>query len=302
MPMQCTVSRSTCKSGLIRWPGLACVLALALILGACARPPPVIPALAGVVWQPDNTTLDPRGNWHRMGATELLVQWTAVDGMAFVDNPVLPVVPKLPAWPRIAGEAWAQDVILGLAGRFDEKAARADIGKLAEASVVLAGLPTPLKVTGWYFPVEIDPTWVEAPSLAPLLASLPRPLWISVYDSANVGPDALVQGLAKWLPPDVGVFFQDGVGVHAREARIAKHYADALSAKLGRERVRIIAEAFRPQTGGGFRSATIGELAPQLALYAGYRIYLFDGPHYVPDSLTAEIAAAQVPAQGAARP
>ncbi|WP_370518250.1 hypothetical protein [Polaromonas sp. Pch-P] len=275
---------------------LGAVLAAALLLGACSGPPPVVPPLAGVVWQPDNKTLDPRGNWQRMGATELLVQWTAVDGVAFVNNPLLPVAAQLPAWPRIAGEAWAQDVIVGLAGRFDEKAARADIVQLAQASAVLAAQPTPLKVTGWYFPVEIDPTWKEAPSLAPLLAALPRPLWISVYDSANVGPEALVQGLAQWLPPDVGVFFQDGVGVHAREAHVAREYADVLSAKLGRERVRIIAEAFRPQSGGGFRSATIDELRPQLARYAGYRIYLFDGPHYVPDALTAQIAAAQLSA------
>lgn len=290
---QRTVSRSACRSGDTCGPWLAYLLACVLLLGACAGPALVIPPLAGMVWQPDNQTLDPRGNWQRIGATELLVQWTAVDGVAFVENPLLPVAAQLPAWPRIAGEAWAQGVILGLAGRFDEKAARADIVKLAEASVVLAALPTPLKVTGWYFPVEIAPTWTEAPTLAPLLATLPRPLWISVYDSANVGPEALAQGLAKWLPPDVGIFFQDGVGVHARDARIARQYADVLSAKLGRERVRIIAEAFRPQRGGGFRSATIDELRPQLASYAGYRIYLFDGPHYVPDALTAEIAAAQ---------
>jgi hypothetical protein len=157
----------------------------------------------------------------------------------------------------------------------------------------LAQLPTPLKVVGWYFPVEIDPTWGDAALLAPMLAALPRPLWISVYDSANVGPDLLAQGLMTWLPPDVGVFFQDGVGVHAREARIARNYADVLAAHLGKDRVRIIAEAFRPQLGGGLRSATIGELGPQLATYAGYRIYLFDGPHFVSESLVAQIAAGQ---------
>ena len=90
--------------------------------------------------------------------------------------------------------------------------------------------------------MEIDPTWAEAATLGPLLAQLPRPLWISVYDSANLGPHALVDALIKWLPPDIGVFFQDGVGVHAREARIARQYADVLSARLGKERVRIIAE------------------------------------------------------------
>ena len=49
----------------------------------------------------------------------------------------------------------------------------------------------------------------------------------------------------KWLPPDVGVFFQDGVGVHARDARTARRYADTLASRLGKARVRIIAEAFR---------------------------------------------------------
>jgi hypothetical protein len=266
---------------------------MVLMIAGCAGPPPDIPPLAGTVWQPDNQTAEPRGNWQHAGATELLVQWTAVDGTAFVAGSAMPAAPVLPAWGRIAGEPWAADVIVGLAGRFDEKAARADIAGLAAASAALARLPTPLHVTGWYFPVEIDPTWAEAASLAPLLATLPRPLWISVYDSANVGPEALAQSLMKWLPPDVGVFFQDGVGVHAREARVARQYADTLSARLGKERVRLIAEAFRPQVGGGFRSATIGELAPQLAQYKGYRIYLFEGPRYVPDGLVAQIVAAQ---------
>lgn len=273
----------------------ATALALAIGLTGCADRPVVIPPLAGTVWQVDNRTVDPRGNWQRTGASELLVQWTAIDGMAYVANGVLPVAPRLPAWQRIAEEPWAKDVILGLAGRFDEKSARAEIASLVAVSVELAKLPTPLNVKGWYFPVEIDPTWAEAPTLAPLLAQLPRPLWISVYDSANVGPEALMQGLNKWLPADVGVFFQDGVGVHAREASVARHYADVLSSHLGKKRVRIIAEAFRPQIGGGFRSATIRELGPQLAQYDGYRIYLFDGPHYVSDELTQQIASAQAP-------
>ncbi|MEO8361278.1 MAG: hypothetical protein ABI672_14700 [Vicinamibacteria bacterium] len=279
---------------------LSLTLGLGLVLSGCSTRV-VIPPVAGVVWQIDSKTLDPRGVWHEMGATELLVQWTAVDDVAFVENtlttmPTSTTMPmtmttasERPAWSRIAAEPWAQDVILGLAGRFNEAQARDDIENLAAESETLAKLPTPLHVVGWYFPVEIDPTWSKAPSLAPLLARLPRPLWISVYDSANVGPDTLVEGLMTWLPADVGVFFQDGVGVYAREARTARHYADVLSARLGSNRVRIIAEAFRPRVGGGFRSATIAELGPQLATYAGYRIYLFEGPHYVPDSLVAEI-------------
>lgn len=266
---------------------------LLALLGACADRQPLIPPLSGTVWQLDNQTLDPRGNWHRTGARQLLVQWVAVDGAAYVQTDAMPMSSVIPAWQRIAAEPWATEVILGLAGRFDEKAARADIAGLVASSAALARLPTPLNVVGWYFPVEIDPTWAEAASLGPMLSALPRPLWISVYDSANVGPQALAQGLASWLPPDVGVFFQDGVGVHARESQVARAYADVLAAKLGPARVRIIAEAFRPQAGGGFRSATLSELAPQLASYRGFQIYLFDGPHYINDALVEQLVAAQ---------
>ena len=238
---------------------LTLTVTLTLVAG-CAEQPKLIPPLTGTVWQLDDATLDPRGSWQKTGATELLVQWLAVDGTAYTDTDLMPVAPALPAWQRIAAEPWAREVILGLAGKFDEKSARADLAALVATSAALAKLPTPLNVVGWYFPVEIDPTWTEAPSLGPLLAQLPRPLWISVYDSANVGPDALANGLAKWLPADVGVFFQDGVGVYAREAKVARRYADVLSSRLGKDRVRLIAEAFRPRQGGGFRSATIVEL------------------------------------------
>ncbi|MGZ3254868.1 MAG: hypothetical protein ACXU7D_11240, partial [Burkholderiaceae bacterium] len=265
------------------------VALVATILSGCAASGNDV-RVAGIVWQIDNATLDPRGSWERIGATEMLVQWTAVDGTAFVPGADMPTAPRLPDWQRIAGEPWAQQVILGLAGSFDENTARSNIANLTAASEKLAKLPTPLHVAGWYFPVEIDPTWAEAANLGPLLASLPRPLWISVYDSANVGPDILVEGLMKWLPPDVGVFFQDGVGVHAREAKVARHYADVLSARLGKERVRIVVEAFRPKIGGGFRSATLRELKPQLREYDGYRLYVFDGPHYLTEALTTQLA------------
>ncbi|EPN68434.1 hypothetical protein A245_03653, partial [Pseudomonas syringae pv. actinidiae ICMP 19096] len=83
------------------------------------------------------------------------------------------------------------------------------------------------------------------------MAKLPRPLWISVYDGANIGPAATADWLKTWLPDDIGVFFQDGVGVYARTAPVARTYADALRKRLGKDRVRIIVEAFRPQFGGG---------------------------------------------------
>ena len=250
-----------------------------------------VPPIEGMVWQIDNETAVPRGDWDRLGARRLLIQWTVVDGVAFRENTGLPSG-TLPDWARIANEPWAREVILGLAGNFDERTARAQIAQLAETSARLAALPTPLNVVGYYFPVEIDPTWTEAPQLTALLAKLPRPLWISVYDSANVGPQELADGLLKWLPPDVGVFFQDGVGVYARDAWVARHYVTVLERGLGKGRVRLIAEAFRPKQGGGFRPATIDELRPQLATYAGLPIYLFEGPRYVPSSLVDQLVKA----------
>lgn len=245
-------------------------------LGQRARP-----NIVGIVWQPDNATVGIQGEWQKLGVRELLVQWTAVDGQAFVPGTGLPEVPVLPDWARIAQQPWAKDVIVGLAGYFSENRSRDNIEELATLSERLAKVKTPLNVTGWYFPAEVDPSWSRAKELPALLARLPRPLWISVYDGANIGPKATADWLKSWLPDDIGVFFQDGVGVYARTAPVARTYADALRKRLGKNRVKVIAEAFRPKVGGGFRPATAEELKPQIAAYSGYPLYLFDGPHYV---------------------
>lgn len=248
----------------------------------------------GVVWQLDEDHVDPRGDWDRLGVTDLLVQWTAVDDTSFLPlgNPqgtALRTARRLPDWTRIAGEPWARNVIVGLAGRFDEKQARAQAAQLVERSKKLAAVRPPVRIDGYYFPVEVDPTWQDAASLAPLLDQLPRPLWISVYDNSNIGGAAFAAWLDGWLPHDVGVFLQDGCGVYARGPAAARGYADALAARLGKHRVRIIAEAFRPAGGGAFRPARAEELTPQLLAYRGYRTYLFDGPHYVSAQLVREL-------------
>ncbi|MDB5932493.1 MAG: hypothetical protein JWR60_4200 [Polaromonas sp.] len=261
-------------------------------LAGCASRPLRPDQLAeGMVWQLDNQTLAPSGKWDRIGIRTLLVQWTAVNDISFVSGGPWPQAPRLPDWSAIARQPWASQVILGLAGHFSEEAARADLARLVEASAQLARLPTPLNVVGWYFPVEIDSSWQAATQLGPLLARLPRPLWLSLYDSANVGPDTLARWLDSWLPPDVGIFFQDGVGVHAREAEVARRHADVLRRHLGPKRLRLIAEAFRPRPGGGFRPATADELTAQLQAYQGLPVYLFDGPHYLPEALIDELVA-----------
>ncbi len=278
------------RSGLKLGSAAVAWLVLNTLSGCLARPRRDDRLAEGVVWQLDHDTLAPQGRWERLGVRTLLVQWSAVDGLSFVKGGPWPEAERLPDWHGIARQPWATEVIVGLAGRTDEAAARADVAGLIAVSAQLARLPTPLQVAGWYFPVEIDSSWQQATTLAPLLSRLPRPLWLSVYDSANVGADTLADWLDGWLPTDIGIFFQDGVGVHARTAEVARSHADVLARRLGAARVRMIAEAFRPRPGGGFRPATARELGAQLQTYEGLAVYLFDGPHYVAADLVNELA------------
>lgn len=245
---------------------------------------PSTPLVQGVVWQPDAATLKPRGKWELLGASELLVQWSAVDGLSLLE----PDADAGPDWSRIAKEPWASRIVMGLAGRYQEAVARRDVEALVNESLALARRRWPVPVAGWYFPLEVDPSWAGAAALAGLLAELPRPLWISAYDGGNIGPQPFADWAAGWLPADVGLFFQDGVGLEMREPRVARAYADALRQRLGSSRLKVIAEAFRPAPAGGrlpFRAATAAELLPQLQAYKNLPVFLFDGPHYVPDDL-----------------
>ncbi|WP_175717380.1 hypothetical protein [Burkholderia anthina] len=272
-----------------------------LVMAACSWTPHDVQA-DGIVWQVDNATLHPAGNWQMLGVHDLLIQWSVVDDTAYLPGTGIRSAAHLPDWARIGREPWAENVILGLAGYQDEKRARTHLSTLADQSAQVARVHVPLHVTGYYFPVEIDPTWQDAPRLVEILKQLPRPLWVSVYDQTNIGGKALADWLASWLPADVGVFFQDGCGVYAREPYVARTYADALASRLGKRRVRMIAEAFRPAEHGGFRPATAEELGRQLATYRGYQVYLFDGPHYVSDDLTRALVtgAARAPASAPA--
>lgn len=254
----------------------------------CAATPSVNNTVAlaqGIVWQVDTTHTNPVGNWDQLGIRDLLVQWTAVNNQSFLPGAGLPMASRVPDWAGIANAPWASRVIVGLAGIFDETTARAQVSQLVEQSLKLVAARPPVKVTGWYFPVEIDPTWTDAPKIASLLNKLPRPLWVSVYDNSNAGGRALGTWLNSWLPKDIGIFFQDGCGVFSRGPAAARVYADQLSTVLGTARVRIIAEGFRPAVGGGFRSAIPSELMPQLVAYQGYPVFIFDGPHYVSNTL-----------------
>lgn len=250
-----------------------------------------MPSIDGIVWQLHEGAPEARGSWQRLGARELILQWTAVDGIAYVPGTGLRDSRHMPDWRRIAAEPWAERVIVGLAGRTDEAETRRSLEPMVRESLRISRLAFPFRVAGWYFPAEVDPTWKDAPSaLPPALERLPRPLWISAYDGEGVGARPFADWLASWLPANVGVLFQDGVGVRVRDAAAARRYADALVRRLGAARVAIIAEAFREEA-GKFRPATAAELRAQLPAYRGLSIYLFDGPHYVPERVVEELAA-----------
>ncbi len=249
-----------------------------------APPPPPRPHLInGVVWQLHASVLDPHGYWDRLGANSLLLQWTVADGVSFVPGLLgLPTIEDPPEWGRITQEAWAREIIMGLASRYQEPEARKDVAELAKLSAKIARAPgLPFKPTAFYFPVEIDPTWQDAAMIAPLLDLIPRPLWVSVYENSNIGGAPLANWLASFLPHDVGVFLQDGVGLHVRTPQSAVAYGHALQEKLGKHRVRMIAEAFRPDGSGGLRAATAAEFKPQLDAYQGFETFVFEGPHYL---------------------
>lgn len=245
--------------------------------------------ISGVVWQLHGKAPDAAGSWDRLGARELIVQWMAVDGVAYYPGTKMRESPRMPDWRRIARQPWAERVIVGLSGRFDEQTARRSLDAIVEESLAIARLKFPFRVSGWYFPPEVDPNWREAPRLLPAaLRRLPRPLWVTAYDTDNIGAERYAQWIASFLPRDVQLLFQDSVGVGARDAAGARRYADALAARLGKDRVAIEVEAFR-SVHGRFRPATAAELRTQLIALGGYPLYLFDGPHYVSDRLVDEL-------------
>lgn len=255
------------------------------------RPPPGL--VNGVIWQVHGGALDPRGDWDLLGARSLMIQWLVTDGTAFVPLPGLglQLIADPPNWARIAREPWAKSIIAGLASHTSEPKARAEVMALGALSAKVAREALPFRPDAFYFPVEADPTWTGVGQMAAAIADIPRPLWVSCYDNSNVGPKALVEWIERWLPSDVGLMFQDGVGIYTRAPWAARRYAEAISDRLGPDRFKLIAEAFRPLADGKLRAATVEELKPQLRAYEGLDVFVFEGPHYLDRVLVQKLIA-----------
>lgn len=246
----------------------------------------------GIVWQLHGGSLDPYGEWDRLGARALLLQWIVLNGTAFVPDLGIQTIADPPHWARIAKEPWAHSIIVGLASLSNEPEARRNVAALVDLSARIAERPLPFRAAGYYFPVEADPTWADAPKMGALLSALPRPLWVSAYDNSNIGAAPFADWIDSWLPKDVGLFFQDGVGLHMRTPQSARIYGEALIAKLGAGRFRMILEAFRPAGGDKMRAVTAAEIRPQIEAYRGFDTYVFEAPTYLDRKLINELTRA----------
>lgn len=260
-------------------------LAEALLLTTLAMAPALASAgqklIEGVFWQPDRATHQPAGNWEKLGADTFVVQWLVTDHKAWYPSHRFAPWDTQPDWGRIRDEPWARHIIAGLSGHYAEQAARDNLAQVTTESQQVSREPLPFKPSGYYFSVEADPSWINVCRMREALANLPRPLWISIY-SHERQPKRLDLWLKSWLPADVNVFFQDGVGIGTRTPAEARQIADQLVQQFGRKRVVMVMETFRKSAiGDGFRSGYPWEIIGQLKAYRGQRIYAFDGPHYL---------------------
>lgn len=237
--------------------------------------------IEGVFWQPDNTTINPSGVWDAIGAHTFVIQYAVTDGKSWYKSRHFERWSVQNDWRRIRSEPWSRHFILGLAGSYDEPKARSSLPLLLYQSQLLIEESRGLRPSAYYFPVEVDPSWTDLSEYVQVLNQLPRPLWISVYSGDKSSRD-IAPWLLSWLPKDVNVFFQDGVGVGTRSPQQALKMYKNIKRALGSQRAALISEAFRPNHFfTGFRSATIFELEEQISVYRGERIYIFDGPHYL---------------------
>lgn len=239
------------------------------------------PKIEGIFWQPDLATTPPSGNWDLLGVSTFVPQWSVVQSKSWVEQET-----GFIKWEKhidlkqINQKPWAQQIILGLAGEYDEKLARANVLQLASSSKQIIDNTKSIPLKGYYLPIEADPTWLCVDDLAKAIRSLPKPLWISIY-SAEQSPEHLDSWLKSWLPAQTGVFFQDGVGVGTRSPQQARTLLNELQKEFGKEHIVIVLEAFRPTKNGKFRSAYPWEIIEQLKAYEGQTVYIFDGPHYM---------------------
>lgn len=256
----------------------------------------LVPPINGILWQMLLNNVPLRRPWETLGVGKTLIQWIAVDGYSFIDNPWLPTYNLKLDIKDLCNYPFAHEVIVGTPGYFSEVTSRANIPLMADLAAKFATLDWPENVKGFYLPVEIDPTWHNAKEvLGPVWAQLPRPLYVSAYYGEGIDGEAAAKWLKDLLPPDVNLLFQDGVGAFGFSLELARQRLAQLDKHLGAHRVQMIAEAFevnpdwQGEDGGYFRALKPDEYRRRMSfyddLYQQGRLWAFDGPNYIKNDL-----------------
>lgn len=262
-----------------------------------------IPSANGIMWQTLVTNVDMRRSWEKLGVSKVCFQWLAVDGYSFVPNPWLPLYSKQIDMLDVIKQPWGREVIVGLPGYFNETTARASLDELTDLGKKFGTLGWTGNIGGFYFPVEIDPTWTAGPAaMAPFWSRLPRPLYVTAYYGAGVQPldpnGISARDAALWLyemlPKDVNLMFQDGIGAFGTALDVVQERIGALH-DVFHDRLHIIGEAFtynedyQGEPGTYYRALTDAEYRKLAAFHSRWqrrgRLWMFDGPNYLSSRL-----------------
>ena len=138
--VQCRCRATPESRSTFRFVALSILCAVITLTASCANMARDSRA-QGIVWQIDNATARPAGDWNLMGVRQLLIQWVVVDDVAFVPDAGVPTAANMPDWARIGREPWAKDVVLGLAGYADENRARANVERNQKGQAAHPVLP-----------------------------------------------------------------------------------------------------------------------------------------------------------------
>ena len=255
-----------------------------------------IPPINGILWQALLNNIPLRRPWDTLGVGKTLIQWIAVDGYSFVPNPWIPTYNIHLDMDDLASHPFASEIILGTPGYFSEVTSRNSLPLMADLAAKFATMDWPDAVKGYYFPVEIDPTWADAhEKLGVVWDLLPRPLYISAYYGEGIDGEEAAIWLKSLIPPDVNLLFQDGCGAFNVPIALAKERLKQLEHHLGKERVQLIAEVFKPNPnwdgtpGEYFLPLTADEYRYRIGSYTEIynegRLWVFDGPNYISNPL-----------------
>jgi hypothetical protein len=262
-----------------------------------------IPPAKGILWQTLANNIGTRRAWQKLGVSKVCFQWLAVDGYSFIDNPWLPTYSKKIDMADVTKQPWASELIVGLPGYFNEATARSSLDSLTDLGQKFGTLGWSGNIGGFYFPVEIDPTWSAGPAgMAPYWSRLPRPLYVSAYYGYGVQPltpngitaKAAALWLYDFLPKDVNLMFQDGIGAFGYNFATVTERLDALY-DLFQDRLHVICEAntynedYVGVDGTYFRPLTANEYRERLAFHSKWeqrnKLWLFDAPSYLTSNL-----------------